>query len=148
MLRLPAKFGHLANRLRGELGWKPEHYLTLTSSSIGAVLTPAGLDNSVGLITSLYGKDPSDKAWDNDEDMKTFREFMKKYLPDANILDNANTYGYGQAQTLVYVLRQCGDDLTRENVMKNAASIKDLELPLLLPGVKINTSADDYAGVR
>ncbi|SPE26243.1 Extracellular ligand-binding receptor [Burkholderiales bacterium] len=142
------KFGAQAIRKVAEIGWKPEHYLTNVSASIGSVLTPAGRDNSVGLISMGYLKDASDKSWDNDEAMNVWREFMKKYLPDANVLDGNNTYGYSVAQTLVYVLKQCGDDLTRENVMKHAADIKGLQLPLALPGVKINTSADNYAVFR
>ncbi len=142
------KFGAQAIRKVAEIGWKPDHYVTNVASSVGAVLTPAGLDNSVGLITTGYLKDSSDKAWGNDEAMNTWREFMKKYLPDANPLDGNNVYGYSVAQTFVYVIKQCGDDLTRENVMKHAASIKDLQLPLALPGVKINTSAENYAVFR
>jgi branched-chain amino acid transport system substrate-binding protein len=142
------KFAAQSIRKLAEIGWKAEHYLTNVSGSIGSVLTPAGLDNSVGLISTAYLKDSSDKAWDNDEGMKNWREFMKKYLPEANPLDGNNVYGYTAAQTLVQVLRQCGDLLTRENVIKQAASIKDLQLPLALPGVKINTSGDDYAVFR
>jgi branched-chain amino acid transport system substrate-binding protein len=142
------KFAAQAIRKVAELGWKPDQYLGVVSASVGAVLTPAGLDNSIGVITLLFAKDATDKTWDNDEGMKAFRGFMKKYLPEANVSDAFNSYGYGQAQLLVYVLKQCGDELTRENVMKYATSIKDFELPLSLPGVKINTSADDYDGVR
>jgi branched-chain amino acid transport system substrate-binding protein len=142
------KFAAQAIRKIAELGWKPEHYMSVVSTSIGSVLTPAGLENSVGLITAVYGKDASDKSWDNDPGMQDLRAFMKKYLPEANPLDNNNAAGYSLAQALVHVLQQCGDNLTRENVMKQAASMKDYELSLNLPGVNINTSADDYAVIR
>ena len=128
-----------------DIGWKPVHYLASVSGSVGAVLTPAGLDKSVGLISSFWGKDPTDPQWDNDPAVIEWRAFMKKYYPEGSLIDGANIYGYGVAKTLVQVLEQCGDNLTRENVMKQAANLKDFDNGLGLPGVKVNTSPTDFA---
>ena len=138
------KFAAQAIRKAYDIGWKPVQYLNTVSASVGAVLTPAGLEKSVGLISVAYIKDATDKQWDNDPAMKEFLAFMQKYYPDGNVADGSNPYGYSAAQTLVQVLKQCGDNLTRENVMKQAANLKDLQLPLALPGIKINTSPSDY----
>ena len=138
------KFAALAIRKVYDMGWKPTHYLNNVGASVGSVLTPAGLEKSVGLITVAYLKDAVDAQWANDPAMKEYRAFMAKYAPDANAIDANNVYGYTAAQTLVYVLKQCGDDLTRANIMKQAANIKDLQLPLALPGIKINTSPTDF----
>ncbi len=137
------KFAAQAIKKAAEIGWKPVHYLNNVSSSVGAVLTPAGLDNSVGVITAAYIKDPTDPEWANDPGMNGWREWMKKYYADGNLIDVFNVYGYNLAITMVQVLKQCGDNLTRANVMKQAASL-DLELPALLPGVNVKTSADDF----
>ncbi len=139
------KFAAQAIRKAGEIGWKPVHYLNNVSSSIGAVLTPAGLDKAVGVISVAYLKDPTDKAWENDPAWKDWKAWMQKYYPDGSLTDSFNVYGYSVAQTLVEVLKKCGDDLTRENVMKQAASLSNLQLPMALPGVTISTSQDDYA---
>ena len=138
------KFAAQAIRKAYDIDWKPLHFLNNVSGSVGAVLTPAGLEKSVGLITTAYIKDPTDPQWKDDAAMKDWSAFMKKYYPDGNVADAANAYGYSAAQLLVQVLKQCGDDLTRENVMKQAASLKDVSLPLLLPGIKINTSPADF----
>jgi branched-chain amino acid transport system substrate-binding protein len=138
------KFAAQAIRQAYDIGWKPVHFLANSSNSVGAALKPAGLEKAVGLISSTYYKDPSDPQWDTDPGMMKFKEWLRKYVPDANPADNLNVIGYTLAQMLEHVLRACGDDLTRANVMKQAASIKDLELPLLLPGMKINTSATDF----
>jgi branched-chain amino acid transport system substrate-binding protein len=108
------------------------------------VLQPAGLEKSVGLISINYGKDPTDPAWRDDKGVKDYFAFMKKHYPDGNPIDANNAFGYSVSQTLVQVLKQCGDDLTRENVMRQAANLKDVELPMLLPGIKLNTSATDF----
>ena len=139
------KFAAQAIRKAYDIDWKPVHYLNNVSASIGSVLTPAGLDKSVGLISVAYLKDPLDAEWEKDKGMLDWRAFMAKYFPDGDLKDASNIYGYSVAQTLVQVLKQCGDNLTRENVMKQAASLKDLQLALALPGVKINTGADDFA---
>jgi len=139
------KFAAMAIRKAYDIGWKPVQYLNNVSASIGSVLTPAGVEKAVGLISVQYLKDPSDPALKDDKGMKDWYAFMAKYYPDGNVKDASNVYGYAVAQTLVHVLKQCGDNLTRENVMKQAANIKDLQLDIALPGVKINTSATDFA---
>ena len=142
------KFAAQAIRKAYDSGWKPVHYLNGVSASVGSVLTPAGLEKSVGLLSTIYGKDPTDKQWENDPALKDWTAFMKKYYPDGSLIDSFNVYGYSVAQTLVQVLKQCGDNLTRENVMKQAASLKDFSTPMALPGIKINTSATDFAPIE
>jgi branched-chain amino acid transport system substrate-binding protein len=142
------KFAAQAIRKAYDIGWKPVQYLNNVSVSVGSVLTPAGLDKSVGLITAYYLKDDGDPRWAKDAGMQKWREFMAKYMPDANRSDSFNIYGYTVAQTLHEVLKRCGDDLTRENVMRQAASIKDMHLDGLLPGITIGTSASDYAPIE
>jgi branched-chain amino acid transport system substrate-binding protein len=141
------KFAAQAIRKVAEIGWKPLHILSNVSVSVGVVLKPAGIEASQGIISSAYIKDPTDPQWKNDPGMKAWNEFLDKYYRDANRADAAVIYGYTVAQTLVHVLKACGDDLTRENVMKQAANIRDLELDGLLPGIKINTSATDFAPI-
>jgi branched-chain amino acid transport system substrate-binding protein len=138
------KFAAQAIRKTYDIGWRPLQFVNNVSSSIAAVLQPAGLEKSIGLIVGYYLKDPLDPQWKNDSGVKAFLDWMKKYNPDADPADNNVYYGYSAAQTLVQVLKQCGDDLTRESVMRQAANIKDLALPLLLPGIKINTSPTDF----
>jgi branched-chain amino acid transport system substrate-binding protein len=142
------KFAVQAIKKAHDIGWKPTHFLNNVSSSLGTVLKPAGLDASKGLITALYQKEITDPQWKNDKGYLEWVAWMKKYYPDGALDDQANAYGYLVAQTLVHVLKQCGDDLSRANIIKQAASIKDLSLPLLLPGIKINTSATDYAPIE
>jgi branched-chain amino acid transport system substrate-binding protein len=137
------KFAAQAIKKSAEIGWKPLHFLNNVSASVGVVLTPAGLDNSVGLITVQYLKDPTDPQWANDKGFKDWTEWMKKYHPTGNMADGFNVYGYNVAQGLVQVLKQSGDNLTRENIMKQAANM-DLALPMLLPGVNIKTSPTDF----
>ena len=142
------KFAVQAIKKAHDIGWKPTHFLNNVSSSLGTVLKPAGLDASKGLITALYQKEITDPQWKNDKGYGEWVAWMKKYYPDGALDDQANAYGYLVAQTLVHVLKQCGDDLSRANIIKQAASIKDLSLSLLLPGIKINTSATDYAPIE
>jgi branched-chain amino acid transport system substrate-binding protein len=142
------KFAAQAIRKIAEIGWKPTHYLANVSLSIGSVIKPAGVENAQGIISSAYLKDPTDPQWKDDAGMKEFFAFLDKYYPDANRSDAALVYGYTVAQTLEQVLKQCGDDLTRDNVMKQAASLNDLGLGGLLPGIKINTSATDFAPIE
>ena len=137
------KFAAQAIKKAAEIGWKPVHYLNNVSASVSAVMTPAGLENGVGLLTSAYFKDPTDPQWANDKGYKDWVEWMKKYYPSGNLADGFNVYGYNVAQGLVQVLKQCGDNLTRENVMKQAASL-DMTLPMLLPGVNVKTGPDDF----
>src|SRR5215208_431887 len=139
------KFAAQAIKKNAEIGWKPLHFLNNVSASIGSVMKPAGFENGQNIISSQYHMDPTDAQWKNDAGMKAFDEFLTKYFPEGNRNDISVMYGYTVAQGLVHVLKACGDDLTRANVMKQAASIKDLELGGLLPGVKVNTSATDFA---
>ena len=142
------KFAAQAIRKAFDIDWKPVHYLNNVSLSVGAVLTPAGLDKSVGILSSNYGKDPTDPQWDSDPEMLEWRAFMKKYYPDGNLSDSSNTYGYSAARLLVQVLKQSGDNLTRENVMKQAANIKNFDSGMGLPGILMNTSPTDFAPIQ
>jgi branched-chain amino acid transport system substrate-binding protein len=141
------KFAAQAIKKMNEIGWKPLHFLNGVSSSIGSVIKPAGFENAQGIISSNYLKDPTDAEWKNDAGMKAWNEFLDKYYPEANRSDIFVMYAYTVAQGLEHVLRASGDNLTRENVMKQAASIKNLELGGLLPGIKVNTSATDFAPI-
>jgi branched-chain amino acid transport system substrate-binding protein len=138
------KFAAQAIRRAVDIGWKPTQFLNNVSASIGATLKPAGLEASKGLITALWLKDPDDPDWKDDPGMKAWRGWMQKYYPDGNVHDANNIYGYSAGQTLIHVLKQCGNDLTRANIMRQAANIKDLTLPLLLPGIRLNTSPTDF----
>jgi branched-chain amino acid transport system substrate-binding protein len=142
------KFAAQAIRKIYDIGWKPVQYVNNVSSSIGSVLTPAGLDKSVGVITTAYLKDPVDKTWQGDPAVKTWEAFMAKYMPGSNLADINHMYGYTVARTLEQVLKQCGDNLTRENVMKQAASMKQFKVDTLLPGINITTSDKDYAPIQ
>ena len=138
------KFAAQAIRKAAEIGWKPTLFLASISNSVGSVLKPAGLENSKGILSSNYIKDPTDPTWKDDPGMKKYFDFMAKYYPDGDKNSSFNTYGYSTAQLMAYVLKQCGDNLTRENVMKQATSLKDVESDLALPGIKANTSPTDY----
>jgi branched-chain amino acid transport system substrate-binding protein len=142
------KFAAQTIKKMAELEWKPMHLMTDVSISIGAVMKPAGFEASEGVLSAGYLKDASDPQWASDEGMKKFMTFVDKYMPGANIADANLVYGYAAAQTMVQVLKQAGDDLTRENVMKQAASLKDFAPDTTLPGIKINTSATDFAPVE
>ena len=138
------KFAVQAIKKAHDVGWKPLHLLNSVSSSVGVVLKPAGLEASKDIITARYLKDVTDPQWKNDAGYKDWLAFMQKYYPDGSTVDDFNVYGYTVAQGLVQVLKQCGNDLSRANIMKQAASLKDLTLPMLLPGIKVNTSATDF----
>ena len=138
------KFAAQAIRKVYDMGWKPLHILNNVSNSVGSVMIPAGLDKSVGLISAAYIKDPVDPHWKNDAEFKAYSEWFGKYYPEGDIKDIFNVSGYLIAQGVVHVLKACGDDLSRENVMKQMASIKDLQVPMMLPGIKWNTSPDDF----
>jgi branched-chain amino acid transport system substrate-binding protein len=131
-----------------DLGWKPLHILTNVSISVGAVITPAGAEKAIGLTSAQYGKDPTDAQWANDPGMNEWRAFMKQYLPDADTNDIFYSYGYSAAIVMVQVLKQCGDDLSRANIMKQAASLHDFDLPTLLPGIRVNTSPTNFHPIR
>ncbi|MDA9474800.1 branched-chain amino acid ABC transporter substrate-binding protein [Bradyrhizobium sp. CCBAU 65884] len=141
------KFAAQAIKKISEIGWKPTHFLNNVSASVGSVIKPAGFENSQDIISAAYLKDVSDPQWKDDAGMKGFLEFMTKYFPEGDKLDGGTIVGYGVAQTLVEVLKKCGDNLTRENVMKQAASLKDFRTEVLLPGIKINTGANDFAPI-
>jgi branched-chain amino acid transport system substrate-binding protein len=142
------KFAAQAIRKAYDIGWKPTHFLNSVSNSVGAVLKPAGLDASTGLISVEYEKDPTDPNWQNDASYKAWLAWMDKYYPDGDKNDTFNVFGYNEAATMVQVLKQCGDELTRENVMKQAASLKNFEAPMLLPGIKVDTSPSDYYPIQ
>ncbi|WP_342725230.1 ABC transporter substrate-binding protein [Bradyrhizobium sp. B097] len=127
-----------------ELGWHPVHIVDINATSVGAVLQPAGLEASKGLISTNYGKDPADPQWKDDPGMKRYFDFMAKYYPDGDKNSNFNTYGYSTAQLMVHVLKQCGDELTRDNVLKQATNLKNVDLDMALPGIKGNTTPNDY----
>jgi branched-chain amino acid transport system substrate-binding protein len=142
------KFGALTIRKMAEVGWKPLHVLNGIASSVGATLKPAGLENANGIISDNSFKDPTDPQWQNDAGYKQWLSFMEKYYPDGDKTDNQTVYGYSIAQTMVQVLKQCGDELTRENVMKQVANLHHFELPMLLPGIVINTSPSDFGPIK
>jgi branched-chain amino acid transport system substrate-binding protein len=143
-----SKFAAQAIRKAAELGWEPVHILNNISESVGSVLKPAGFDNAEGTISTTYFKDPADPNWKDDPALKEWSAFMDRYLPAADRTSSEAVYGYLAAQTLVQVLRQCGDDLTRVNVMKQAANLRGLALGMLLPGITINTGPTDYAPIK
>jgi branched-chain amino acid transport system substrate-binding protein len=142
------KFAAQAIRKAWDSGWKPTHYLNNVSAAIGSVLKPAGLDKSVGLLTTAYIKDPGDAEWKNEKAILDWVAFMKKYYPEGNLNDASNVYGYTVAQTMVQVIKQAGNDLSRANIMKQAASLKNFHPATLLPGININTSASDFAPIE
>ena len=142
------KFAVQAIKKAHDIGWKPAHFLNNVSSSLATVLKPAGLDASKGLITALYMKEVTDPQWKNDKGFLDWVAFMKKYYPEGALDDQSNAYGYMAAMTLVQTLKQCGNDLSRENIVKQAANLKNFELPLLIPGIKINTSSTDHAPIE
>jgi branched-chain amino acid transport system substrate-binding protein len=133
-----------AIKKNAEIGWRPVRIVDINATSVGAVMQPAGLEAGKGVISVNYGKDPLDPAWKDDPGMKKYFDFMAKYYPEGDKNSNFNTYGYATTQLLIHVLQQCGDDLTRENVMKQAASLKDVTTDIALPGIKVNTSPTDY----
>ena len=142
------KFAAQAIKKAAEIEWKPVHLLNNVSNSVGAVLKPAGFDNSKDILTTVYSKDPTDPTWKDDPAYKEWLAFMEKYYPDGDRTSTFTVYGYLAAQTLVQTLQQCGDDLTRENVMKQAADLKNFQLGMLLPGIAINTSPTDFAPIK
>lgn len=142
------KFAAQAIKRVSELGWKPLHILNSVSASIGSVIRPAGFERAQGIVSAAYLKDASDPQWKNDADMKAWNVFMDKYMPGADKSDSNHIYGYSVARTMVQVLKQCGNDLTRENVMRQAANLRNFEPGLLLPGIAINTSPTDFAPIE
>jgi branched-chain amino acid transport system substrate-binding protein len=141
------KFAAQAIKKIAEIGWKPTQFLNNVSASVGSVIKPAGMQNAQDIISAAYLKDASDPQWNNDPGMKDFVAFLAKDFPEGDKLDQGTIVGYSVAQTLVQVLKQCGDDLTRANIMKQAANLKDFRVEMLLPGIKINTSPTDFAPI-
>ncbi|MBR0793102.1 ABC transporter substrate-binding protein [Bradyrhizobium manausense] len=142
------KFAAQAIKKVAELGWKPQIIVPAVSNSVGSVLAPAGLENSVGIVTGAFLKDPGDPRWENDAGMKAWRAWMKTYNSGADPADIFNVTGYTMAMMMEMVLQRAGNDLTRANLMKQAQSLKDVELPMLLPGIKLNTSAEQVTPIR
>jgi branched-chain amino acid transport system substrate-binding protein len=142
------KFAAQTIRKVDDIGWKPTQILSNVSSSVGLVMRPAGLEKSVGIISATYGKDPTDPQWQNTPEYNEWLAWMKKYNKSGNVADADTVYGYSAAQTMVAVLKACGNDLTRENLMKQAANIQDLQLPMLLPGIIVSTSVNDFAPIK
>jgi len=142
------KFAVQAIKKAHDIGWKPAHFLNNVSSSLATVLKPAGLEASKGLITALYMKEITDPQWRNDKGFQDWVAWMKKYYPEGALDDQANAYAYIAAQAMTQVLKQCGNDLSRENILKQAANLKNVEFSLLLPGIKVNTSPTDFAPIE
>jgi branched-chain amino acid transport system substrate-binding protein len=142
------KFAAMSIRKIYDLGWRPLHFVPSNSTSVEVVLKPAGLERAVGLVSTNWVKDPSDPEWKSDSATRDYLAFMQRYAPEADPLDTLNVIGYVTAEALVQILKQCGNDLTRENVMRQAANLKDLEHPMLLPGIKINSSPTDYTPIK
>jgi branched-chain amino acid transport system substrate-binding protein len=142
------KFAAQAIRKVYDIGWRPLHFLNAVGSAVGAVLEPAGLEKSVGIITARYYKDPSDPQWRSEPAFQEWLAWMQRYNPEGNLSDYYNVLGYNLAMTMVHVLKQCGDDLSRENIMREAANLRGLTLPMMLPGITINTSPTDYRPIK
>ena len=138
------KFAAQAIKKAAEIGWKPAHYLNNVSASVGTVMKPAGFENGQGIITAQYLKDPTDPQYAKDKDFLEWKAFMQKYYPTGDLNDASNAYGYAVSNLVEIVLKQCGDDLTRANIMKQAANLKDIQLPMIIEGIKVNTSPSDY----
>jgi branched-chain amino acid transport system substrate-binding protein len=143
-----AKFAAQAIRKIYDIGWKPTHFLTNTAASVKLTMEPAGAEKGIGVISSAYVKDPTDPQWRDTPEYKEWLAWMRKYYPSGSLVDSANVYAYTVAQTIVAVLKQCGNNLTRENLMKQAASIDDLTLPMLLSGITVSTSPTDFAPIK
>jgi branched-chain amino acid transport system substrate-binding protein len=142
------KFAAQTIRRIAEIGWKPLHFMTNVSISVGSVITPAEPENARGMISAAYLKDPTDPTWKDDPGMNQWRAFMSKYMPDADLTDAGPVFGYGVTMCLWQVLKQCGTDFSRANIMRQAANLRDVELPVLLPGIKVNTSPTNFHPIR
>ncbi|MBN9561070.1 MAG: ABC transporter substrate-binding protein [Alphaproteobacteria bacterium] len=142
------KFAAQTIRRVAAMNWKPMHVLTGVSVSVGTVMDPAGPENGVGIVSSAYVKDPTDPQWANDAGMKEWHAFMAKYYPEGDVKDASNVFAYGVTLTMIQALKQCGSDLSRENMLKQATNLKNLEIPVLLPGIRVNTSPTNYHPIR
>ena len=142
------KFAAQAIRKSYDIGWTPVRYITDVSVSIASVLKPAGLEKAKGLITAAYAKDATDARWKDDAGLKAFSDFVSKNMSAVDLTDTNVAYGFNAGILLVQLIKQCGADLSRENIMKQAANLKDVELPMLLPGIKVNTSPENFYPIR
>lgn len=142
------KFAAQTIRKVHDIGWRPMHFMTNVSISVAAVMRPAGPERGIGIITSAYQKDVTDPAWANDPHLQEWRAFMQKYLPEGDQADSGYVTSYNCTTTLMHVLRQCDGDFSRENIMRQVANLHDLEIPLLLPGIKVNTSPTNFHPIR
>jgi branched-chain amino acid transport system substrate-binding protein len=142
------KFAAQAIKKAAEIGWKPAHYLNNVSASVGAVLKPAGFEAGQGIITAAYLKDPTDPQWEKEADFQEWKAFMAKYMPQGDLKDSNHVNAWATAHTLIEVLKKCGDNLTRENIMKEAANIKGFVPPMVVTGIKINTSPTDFYPIQ
>ena len=143
-----AKFAAQAIRKVHNLDWKPLFFMSNVSTSVGAVIKPAGPENAIGMISARYAKDPNDPTWKNDAGMNEWRDFMAKRMPGADTADSNYVFAYSVSKVMLQVLKQCEGNFTRENIMKQAANLHDLELPTLMPGIKVNTSPTNYRPIR
>jgi branched-chain amino acid transport system substrate-binding protein len=142
------KFAAQSIRKVYDLQWKPMFFMTNVAISVGTVMQPAGPEKAVGMISTQYLKDPTDPSWKDDADMNVWRAFMAKYMPNGDVTDSATVFAYGISMTMVQVLKQCEGDFSRANVMKQAESLHDVDIPILLPGVKVGTSATDHRPIK
>jgi branched-chain amino acid transport system substrate-binding protein len=142
------KFAAQAIRRVSEIGWKPMFFLANVSIWVSSVMEPAGLDKGIGILSSAYVKDPNDPAWADDPGVKEYKAFLQKYVPDGDLRDQGFVNGYNSAMAMVQVLQQCGDDVSPENILKQALNLRDIELPMLLPGIKVNTGPTDHLPVE
>ena len=142
------KFAAQAIRKAADIGWKPTQYLNNVSASVAATMKPAGFDNCQGIISSQYLMDPTDHQWNSNADMKTWQDFMAKNMPGANTADAAYVYAYSVSYLMEQTLKNCGDNLTHANLMKQAASFQKFRVPLLLPGITVSTSATDFYPIQ
>jgi branched-chain amino acid transport system substrate-binding protein len=142
------KFGAFSIRKPFDIGWRPLQFVASPSASVATVLTPAGLEKAKGLLSAQYLKDPMDPTWENDPEMRDYLAWMKRYHPDGDVTDLFNIHGYVSGELMVDILRRCRDDLTRANIMRQATNLKELEIPMLLPGIKITTSPTDYRPIK
>ena len=142
------KFGAMVIRKVFDVNWKPLHFMTNVSISVASVMQPAGPEKGIGIITAAYLKDPTDPTWKDDSGMNELRAFMAKYMPKADVTDGNYTYAYGVSMTMMQILKQCGTDFSRENIMKQATNLHDFVSPTVLPGIKVNTSPTNYHPIR
>ena len=148
ILAVTAKYASMAIRKMHEVNWRPNWCVHYGANSVGLVIRPAGAERAVGLTSAAYMKDPTDEAWSDDAGMKEWRAFMAKYMPEGDLADINHVYGYSASRAMHQVLRQSGEDLSRENIMRQAANLRDVEIPTLLPGIRVNSSPTNFPPIR